>query len=159
MADHNEFLNIIDTATNTVVVHLLQSIFHDALTFAPDGTRLYASTATNSSVSVLDTSTNAVVNSIPLGGNSPIVSAVTPDGARLYTVNVQNTVSVIDTTTNTLVTTIPNIACPLRIAIAPAPQVPTSKDDCKDDGYLRFGAPGGPFRNQGQCISYVEAHL
>ncbi|HLM24430.1 MAG TPA: YncE family protein, partial [Pyrinomonadaceae bacterium] len=160
--DRSEFLNIIDTASNTLVAHILQNILHDALTITPDGTRIYASTASSTTVSVIDTSTNAVVNSIPLGGNnSPTDSALTPDGARLYLPNVPNTVSVIDTASNTLVTTIPNIGCPgsaHRIAIAEVPKVPKSKNDCKDGGYMEFGPPAGPFRNQGQCISYVEAH-
>jgi YVTN family beta-propeller protein len=102
-----------------------------------------------------------VVNTIPLGNNSPTDSALTPDGGRLYTTNVQNTASVIDTATNTVLTTIPNIACPgsaHRIAIAAVPPVPKTKDDCKDGGYIEFGPPAGPFPNQGQCISYVKAH-
>jgi hypothetical protein len=39
-----------------------------------------------------------------------------------------------------------------------APRVPTSKEQCKDGGYQNFGPPAGPFKNQGQCISYVEHH-
>jgi YVTN family beta-propeller protein len=159
--ENSEFLNIIDTASNTVVAHILQGIFHVTLTITADGTRIYAASATSPSVSIIDTSTNAVVNTIPLGNNSPTDSALTPDGARLYTTNVQNTASVIDTATNTVLTTIPNIACPgsaHRIAIAAVPPVPKTKDDCKDGGYKEFGPPAGPFPNQGQCISYVKAH-
>jgi len=160
--DTGEFLNIIDTASNTVVAHILQPIFHGSLTITSDGTRIYVAAPTSTTVSIIDTSTNAVVNTIPLGNNSPTDSALTPDGARLYITNVLNTVSVIDTATNTLVTTIPNIACPEtsahRIAIAEVPQVPKTKNDCKDGGYMEFGPPAGPFRNQGQCIRYVEAH-
>jgi hypothetical protein len=36
--------------------------------------------------------------------------------------------------------------------------VPTSKDQCKQDGWKAFNPPAGPFRNQGQCIAYVEQH-
>ncbi len=32
--------------------------------------------------------------------------------------------------------------------------VPTSKDQCKDDGYRNYPQ----FRNQGECVSYVEHH-
>ena len=74
--DQSEFLNIIDTASTTLVAHILQSIFHDALTITPDGTRLYVSTPISTIVSVLDTSTNAVINTIPLGNfNTPTDSA------------------------------------------------------------------------------------
>ena len=71
--------------------------------------------------------------------------------------NGSNTVSVIDTATNTVVATIPIGGEPLGIAITPAPQAPTSKQ-CKHGGYLNFGPPAGPFKNQGQCVSYVEHH-
>jgi hypothetical protein len=34
------------------------------------------------------------------------------------------------------------------------PPMPTSKDECKKDGWRTFGV----FRNQGDCVSYVENH-
>ena len=38
------------------------------------------------------------------------------------------------------------------------PDVPTSKEQCKDGGYQNFIDPstGEPFKNQGQCIQYVN---
>lgn len=30
----------------------------------------------------------------------------------------------------------------------------TSKNDCKNDGWKNFTFPPGPFKNQGQCVSY-----
>lgn len=30
---------------------------------------------------------------------------------------------------------------------------PTDKDECKNDGFLLFNPPGGPYKNQGQCVS------
>jgi hypothetical protein len=30
----------------------------------------------------------------------------------------------------------------------------TNKDDCKDGGWQQFTYPPGPFKNQGQCVSY-----
>ena len=78
---------------------------------------------------------------------------------RAYVTNVfSNTVSVIDTATNTVVATIPVGILPEGVAITPAPQAPTSAEQCKHGGYLKFGPPVGPFKNQGQCISYVEHH-
>jgi hypothetical protein len=29
-----------------------------------------------------------------------------------------------------------------------------TKDDCKDGGWMSFTSPPGPFKNQGQCVSY-----
>jgi YVTN family beta-propeller protein len=83
--------------------------------------------------------------------------AIMPDGTRAYVTNVNsNTVSVIGTATNTVVTTIPVGLAPFGVAITPAPQAPKSKEDCKHGGYQKFGPPAGPFKNQGQCVSYVE---
>jgi hypothetical protein len=31
---------------------------------------------------------------------------------------------------------------------------PSSKDDCKNGGWTSFSLPPGPFKNQGQCVSY-----
>jgi len=155
----NEFLDVIDTTTNTVVIDVLQAIvFHDYMAITPDGTRLYVTSPVLTNVSVIDTSTNAVVNTIPLG-DRPIFPAVTSDGTRVYTANVQNTVSVVDTATNTVTATIPvtvtipDIGCLFQIAITP---VPKSKDDCKDGGYRKFRALA--FGNQGQCVKYVNGH-
>jgi YVTN family beta-propeller protein len=156
----NEFLDVIDTGTNTVVIDALQAtVFHDHLAITPDGTRLYVTSPVSPNVSVIDTSTNAVVNTIPLE-DRPVFPAVTSDGTRVYTANVQNTVSVIDTLTNTVTATIPVtvtipdfLGCLLRIAITP---VPKSKVDCKDGGYRKFR--GLAFANQGQCVKYVNSH-
>ena len=41
--------------------------------------------------------------------------------------------------------------------IGDACQVATSKDQCKKDGWkARFRANGTPFKNQGDCIQYVN---
>ena len=58
-------------------------------------------------VTVINTATNTVVATIPVG-SQPIGAAVTPDGTRVYVTNTaSNTVSVINTATNTVVATIP----------------------------------------------------
>lgn len=153
----NEFLNVIDTATNTVVIDLLQAaVLHDHLAITPDGTRLYTTSPVVNAVSVIDTSTNAVVNTIPV--EHPSFPAITSDGRRVYAATVLNNISVIDTVSNTVTATIPATSnpvpgCLLRIAITP---VPKSKDDCKDGGYKNFRAL--EFANQGQCVRYVNRH-
>jgi hypothetical protein len=39
----------------------------------------------------------------------------------------------------------------------PGLPMPTSKDDCKHGGWKNFGdAEGNPFKNQGQCVSFVN---
>jgi len=71
-------------------------------------------------VSVIDTTTNTVVATIPVGG-MPSGIAVTPSGTFAYVVNYfSHNVSVIDTTTNTVVATIPVGNAPFDIAITPS---------------------------------------
>jgi hypothetical protein len=51
----------------------------------------------------------------------------------------------------------PNGTVALRItASSPAGGPPTDKDQCKNDGWKTFTNPS--FKNQGQCIKYVEDH-
>ena len=74
-------------------------------------------------VTVLDTATNAVVDTITVCTDrtcSPLLPAVTPNGARVYVTNFsQNTVTVIDTLTNTVDDTITVGQSPWGIAITP----------------------------------------
>ena len=79
----------------------------------------YVTNAVDGTVSVIDTATNTVVGTIPVGAN-PNRLAVTPDGTHVYVANVTgNTVSVIRTTTNTVVKTIPVGSLPDGIAVTP----------------------------------------
>ena len=43
-------------------------------------------------------------------------------------------------------------ASPEGIAVSPAAQVPASKDQCKHGGWRNFPQ----FKNQGQCIAFVN---
>jgi YVTN family beta-propeller protein len=157
----NGTVSVIDTATNTVGATISlgtsQNPFGVAIT--PDGTRAYVTiNFPNNFVLVIDTATNTVVATIPVGVG-PDGVAITPDGTRAYVTNDDSdTVSVIDTTTNTVVATVPVGVGPVAVAITPARQIPTSKEQCKHHGFLNFGPPAGPFKNQGQCVSYVEHH-
>jgi len=119
-------------------------------------TRAYVANFGSNTVSVIDATTTTVIATIPVGGLPFGGVAIMPDGTRAYVTS--NTVSVIDTATNTVVASIPVGANPLGVAITPAPRVPTSIKQCEHGGYLKFGPPAGPFKNQGQCISYVEHH-
>ena len=41
---------------------------------------------------------------------------------------------------------------PTALAVTPAPRVPTSKEQCKNGGWRNFPQ----FKNQGQCIAFVN---
>ena len=81
-------------------------------------TRAYVTNSQDNTVSVIDTATNTVVATIPVGA-VPVGVAITPDGTRAYVTNAgDNTVLVIDTATNTVVASIP-AANPQEVAITP----------------------------------------
>src|SRR5262245_44086556 len=64
-------------------------------------------TSAGNTVSVMDTATNTVVATVPVGA-APFGVAVTPNGAFAYVTNVSdNTVSVISAATNSVVATVP----------------------------------------------------
>src|SRR5712671_3141612 len=71
----------------------------------------YITNMGSNSVSVINTATNTVIATIPVG-NLPFAVAVSPDGRKVYvtddTSNLHSdTMSVIDTATNTVTATIP----------------------------------------------------
>ncbi|MGW4785042.1 YncE family protein, partial [Streptomyces sp. NPDC004230] len=85
----------------------------------PDGRRAYITNTTSNNVSVIDTTTNTVVATIPVGSD-PWKLAINPNGRRAYvTTAATNNVQVINTTTNTVVATVPVGAFPDAVAITP----------------------------------------
>jgi YVTN family beta-propeller protein len=70
-------------------------------------------------VSVIDTESNAVSSTIPVG-TGPVGVAVKPDGSKVYVaINGSNTVSVIDTASNAVSSTIPVGTGPVGVAVTP----------------------------------------
>jgi YVTN family beta-propeller protein len=150
----NSAVQEIDTSTNTPgpLVFVGGTPFQVAIT--PDGSRAYV--PNESSVSVINTSTNTVVATVADGGTAPFGVAITPDGTRAYVTNIaSNSVSVIDTSTNTVVATVPVATFPIGVAITPGIGPPTNKDQCKDGGWKAFTIPE-KFKNQGDCVSFVN---
>jgi YVTN family beta-propeller protein len=84
----------------------------------------YITNASSDTVSVIDTTTNAVSATIPVGffpvGGEPFGVAVSPDGREVYLTNNGSSgiVSVIDATTNTVKATIPVGSFPVGVAVA-----------------------------------------
>ena len=108
---------VIDTSDNSVVT----TVDLDArdLAVSPDGTRVYL--AQDTAVAVVDTTTNAIIATIPVGSTTFQGGvAVNSDGSRVYATNQDDdTVSVIDTSTNTVVATVAVGSAPANLAISP----------------------------------------
>lgn len=124
-----------------------------SIAMSGDGTRVYTAYVCCESL-VVDTFSNTIIAIIPGGGAPPFVG-VTPDGTKFYK-NADMGVSIFDTTTFTLITRI-QLDLPMGgVAFATLPEVPHSKNDCKENGFQRFSAL--EFRNQGQCVKFVNEH-
>ncbi len=105
---NDDTISVIDTATNTVIASVPSANVDLGITVNPSGTQVYV-TNSPGNISVLDTATNTLVALYGvLGFNlAPQGISVTPDGKRVYVVNLQSgNVSVIDTTTNAAVATV-----------------------------------------------------
>jgi YVTN family beta-propeller protein len=77
----------------------------------------YVTNSSSSSVSVIDTATNAVIATIGVRGR-PVAVAITPDGSRAYVANSNsNSVSVINTATNMVIATVDVESFPQGLAI------------------------------------------
>ena len=75
-------------------------------------------TNVSGTVSVINTTNNTVLATIPVG-RFPSGVAITPDGTRIYVTNIFDSISVIDAATNSVVATIPSVQFPTGIAITP----------------------------------------
>ncbi|WP_269850468.1 beta-propeller fold lactonase family protein [Methanosarcina horonobensis] len=63
----------------------------------------YITNGESNNISVIDTTTNKVTATIPVGLN-PIGAAINPNGTKVYVTNSHsNSISVIDTATNTII--------------------------------------------------------
>jgi YVTN family beta-propeller protein len=145
-------VSVIDTTTNTVTATVPVDRFPNDIGITPDGARAYV-THDDGAISVIDTATNTVTDVIPI--DPTFLIEIAPDGERAYVLIGIGIVG-IDTATNAVVAGINGPSCPGSFALTSDSLIPTTREHCKDDGYRRFGPPAGPFRNQGQCVSYVE---
>jgi YVTN family beta-propeller protein len=103
-----DFVDVIDPATNKVVGVINDIDIAHGVVGAPDGTRLYVTNESMSTVDVVDGKTLTIIRRIPLSGH-PNNLAVTNDGKKVYAGIAQapGAVDVIDTVTLTNVKKIP----------------------------------------------------
>ena len=121
-------LTVIDGATNTKgpSISLGASngfILPQAMAMAPDGDRIYVVNDLDSTVSVVSTETNTVVDTWPasLVGTNPRAVTVSPDGQRLYVVgNNQGVFIAIDVASRSRVATVThNLSGTFGVAASP----------------------------------------
>jgi len=103
-----DFVDVIDPDTNKVVGVINDIDIAHGVVGAPDGTRLYVTNESMSTVDVIDGKTLTIIRRIPLSGH-PNNLAVTNDGKKVYAGIAQQpgAVDVIDTVTLTNVKKIP----------------------------------------------------
>ncbi|HEY4327088.1 MAG TPA: cadherin-like beta sandwich domain-containing protein [Mucilaginibacter sp.] len=83
------------------------------------GVFAYIANRDSNSVSVINTATNTVVATIPVG-IAPFGVSASPDGSKVYVANSGSSyISVIDTKTNTVVNTIQTGRVPITLVVAP----------------------------------------
>ncbi len=112
---HSSYISVIATSNNSVVATIPISALGSSDTAAtPNGAYLYATSASEGIVSVINISTGTVAAIINSGVN-PVAVAVTQDGRYAYVTNFgditpvnpsNSTISVIDTSDNKLVATV-----------------------------------------------------
>jgi len=89
------------------------------IAITPDGLYVYVTNFSDSTVSIISTITNTVIDTISVG-NNPWGITITPDGLYVYVTNFSDsTVSIISTITNTVIDTIGANTYPTGIAITP----------------------------------------
>ena len=92
-----------------------------SITVLADGSRAYVADSGCASVSVINTLSNAVTKTIPVG-NKPVSIVSSPDSSKVYTANNQSgNISIIQTSNDTVVNTLaaPAGTAPIYAAIAP----------------------------------------
>ena len=110
----NRSVIVIETVNNTVLTTIDLDKYPYEIAITPDGLYAYVTCHSfgensSNSISVINTSSNAVIATLPLGRNNYVDDdiAITPNGLYVYVTNRYNkSVIVIDTTNNTVLTTI-----------------------------------------------------
>ncbi|MGI8990259.1 MAG: beta-propeller fold lactonase family protein [Bryobacteraceae bacterium] len=112
-------VQVVSTASNTVVGTINVGATPVAVAFGPSGSLAYVANQASNTVSVINTGANSVIATIPVEGR-PSGIAVNPAGTRAIVTNTWGTdLSVIDTSSNTVIANIPVGSGSRGIAISP----------------------------------------
>jgi len=129
--EHSNSVSVINTTNNIVTSTVTVGNSPFGVAVSPDGTRAYVTTNIRrapGNVSVIDTATNTVIDTVPVGllGSSLHGVAVSPDGTNVYVANTltssvaTDSIYVINTTNNTVYASIPEDGYdPIGIAVTP----------------------------------------
>lgn len=105
MDDMNSKVLVYDATTNALLNTINVGMMAAELTFSSDGTKAYVANGDDDSVTIINTSTKAIITTIPVGDNP--VGAWTGSNGKMYVDNEDGqTISVIDVTTNSIDETI-----------------------------------------------------
>ncbi len=120
-------VSVIDTATNTEITKIQVAAAPAFAAINPAGTRIYVTHTPSdpvdplaTSVSVIDTESNARVAGIPLGLNAGEGIALNPAGTLIYVASFRGGVVVIDASTNSAMDLLPAAGRLAGIALNPA---------------------------------------
>ena len=112
----------VDAVVGTVAVTVALGNGPRGVAITPAGTRAYVANNGSDDVSVIDTATNKVIDTIAVGALAfPLGIAINPAGTRAYVVNNgSNNVSVIDTATHAVVASVAVAYKPFGVTVNPA---------------------------------------
>jgi len=128
-------VSVIDGDTPKVVATVRVGVSPAQLAVSPDRRSVYIANTGSNTVSVLNTNSNTVANTIALPrGSRPVGLALSPSGRYLYTADGgNNRVSVIDARAGRVMTSVPVGAQPLGVAVAPDGKTVYSANSGSDD--------------------------
>lgn len=106
---------VIDITTGTVITRVKVGCWPEGVAVTPNGKKAYITNSWDGNVSVIDTATNTITDTVKVGSSDVVVS---PDGKKVYvTSRDSNNISVIDTGINTVTATVPVGNSPSGIAV------------------------------------------
>ena len=128
---------------------------------SPDAKSVYVANIDSDNVSQYDVGSGGALTpkspAAVAAARGPFGVAVNRDGGSVYVTNAfSDAVSQYDIGSGELLSpkSPPTVATghgPREVAVSPVARVPTTKNECKDGGWRRFG-----FKNQGRCIAFVH---
>lgn len=115
-------VDVIDTATDTLVTTIAAANSNRGVGVSPDGTKVYVGPELSGAISVIDGTTNTLITSFASSNGAVSDFAFKSDGSVVYATfdaNGTDLVYVIDTATNTVIQSINVPVNPTGIAISP----------------------------------------